>query len=410
MAGPARSSSCSTPSARSPTRPPTAASAEDAFHLVLPSLPGYGFSGEPTELGWESGRIAQAWAELMDRLGYTRYVAQGATSAPPSRTRWAAKVPTGLRGIHVNLLATALGHRRSAAGGVRAGTRGARRARDVHDGRLRLLPGAVHPAADDRLLLAGFTRRAGGLDARPRHGQLLQDLPCICRRRARRQPHPGQHPRQHHAVLADRHRRLGRPVVLGIRTVPRARAAGHAPRRSRFLSASQRSRAKSGLPRGAGSRRSTPASPTSTRSTGAATSPPGRSRSSSQLRCGRHSAHYVAAHGRLPCTAATRLAQRGALPTLLRRRRPDSRARWQNSRWVHRRASPSGVGQGAVHATHGNGRAVHDQSRDGLAQRLLNSASNRLCWRNYAVDIDRAPAYSRAAGHPPGCCSGHLRC
>jgi hypothetical protein len=45
---------------------------EDAFHLVLPSLPGYGFSGEPTELGWESGRIARAWAELMDRLGYTR--------------------------------------------------------------------------------------------------------------------------------------------------------------------------------------------------------------------------------------------------------------------------------------------------------------------------------------------------
>jgi hypothetical protein len=49
----------------------------DAFHLVLPSLPGYGFSGEPTELGWESGRIARAWAELMRRLGYTRYVAQG---------------------------------------------------------------------------------------------------------------------------------------------------------------------------------------------------------------------------------------------------------------------------------------------------------------------------------------------
>ena len=50
---------------------------EDAFHLVLPSLPGYGFSGEPAELGWESGRIARAWAELMHRLGYTRYVAQG---------------------------------------------------------------------------------------------------------------------------------------------------------------------------------------------------------------------------------------------------------------------------------------------------------------------------------------------
>jgi hypothetical protein len=49
--------------------------AEDAFDLVLPSLPGYGFSGEPTEVGWDSGRVAQAWAELMGRLGYGRYVA-----------------------------------------------------------------------------------------------------------------------------------------------------------------------------------------------------------------------------------------------------------------------------------------------------------------------------------------------
>jgi hypothetical protein len=51
--------------------------ADDAFHLVLPSLPGYGFSAEPTELGWESGRIARAWAQLMGRLGYARYVGQG---------------------------------------------------------------------------------------------------------------------------------------------------------------------------------------------------------------------------------------------------------------------------------------------------------------------------------------------
>ncbi len=51
--------------------------AEDAFDLVLPSLPGYGFSGEPTEIGWNPGRVARAWAELMHRLGFTRYVAQG---------------------------------------------------------------------------------------------------------------------------------------------------------------------------------------------------------------------------------------------------------------------------------------------------------------------------------------------
>ena len=62
-----------------PLTDPTAhgGTAEDAFHLVLPSLPGYGFSAEPTELGWESGRTARAWAELMHRLGYPRYVAQG---------------------------------------------------------------------------------------------------------------------------------------------------------------------------------------------------------------------------------------------------------------------------------------------------------------------------------------------
>jgi pimeloyl-ACP methyl ester carboxylesterase len=62
-----------------PLTDPTAhgGQAEDAFHLVLPSLPGYGFSGEPADLGWNVGRVAQAWAELMDRLGYTRYVAQG---------------------------------------------------------------------------------------------------------------------------------------------------------------------------------------------------------------------------------------------------------------------------------------------------------------------------------------------
>ena len=106
------------------------------------------------------------------------------------------------------------------AGGVRAGTGGARRAHHVLDGWLRHRPGAVHPAADDRLLPAGFTRRPGGLDARPRHGQLLQDLPRVRRRRARGQSHPGQHRRRHHAVLADGHRRLGRPVVLGVRTGP----------------------------------------------------------------------------------------------------------------------------------------------------------------------------------------------
>jgi pimeloyl-ACP methyl ester carboxylesterase len=83
--------------------------AEDAFHLVLPSLPGYGYSGEPAELGWESGRIARAWAELMGRLGYTRYVAQGGDVGASVTDAMGRQGPEGLVGIHVNLLGGAIG-------------------------------------------------------------------------------------------------------------------------------------------------------------------------------------------------------------------------------------------------------------------------------------------------------------
>jgi len=83
--------------------------AEDAFHLVLPSLPGYGFSSEPTEVGWNPGRIAQAWAELMRRLGYTRYVAQGGDVGAAVTDAMGRQAPGGLAGIHMNLLVTALG-------------------------------------------------------------------------------------------------------------------------------------------------------------------------------------------------------------------------------------------------------------------------------------------------------------
>jgi pimeloyl-ACP methyl ester carboxylesterase len=82
---------------------------EDAFHLVLPSLPGYGFSGEPRELGWESGRIARAWAELMRRLGYTRYVAQGGDVGATVTVFMGRQAPEGLAGIHLSLLAGVLG-------------------------------------------------------------------------------------------------------------------------------------------------------------------------------------------------------------------------------------------------------------------------------------------------------------
>jgi pimeloyl-ACP methyl ester carboxylesterase len=82
--------------------------AEDAFDLVLPSLPGYGLSEEPTELGWNPDRIAHAWAELMSRLGYTRYVAQGGDVGASVTDAMGRQGPEGLAGIHTNLLVTGL--------------------------------------------------------------------------------------------------------------------------------------------------------------------------------------------------------------------------------------------------------------------------------------------------------------
>jgi pimeloyl-ACP methyl ester carboxylesterase len=93
-----------------PLTDPTAhgGQAEDAFHLVLPSLPGYGFSGEPADLGWNVGRVAQAWAELMGRLGHDRYVAQGGDVGAAVTDAMGRQAPQGLLGIHLNLLVTVL--------------------------------------------------------------------------------------------------------------------------------------------------------------------------------------------------------------------------------------------------------------------------------------------------------------
>jgi pimeloyl-ACP methyl ester carboxylesterase len=93
-----------------PLTDPTAhgAAASDAFDLVLPSLPGYGFSGEPAEVGWDPGRIARAWEVLMDRLGYTRYVAQGGDQGAAVTDAMGRQAPEGLAGIHLNLLRDAL--------------------------------------------------------------------------------------------------------------------------------------------------------------------------------------------------------------------------------------------------------------------------------------------------------------
>ncbi len=91
-----------------PLTDPTAhgGTAEDAFDVVIPSMPGYGFSGKPTVTGWDPDHIARAWAELMKRLGYTRYVAQGGDWGAVVSEAMGRQAAAGLRGIHVNLPAT----------------------------------------------------------------------------------------------------------------------------------------------------------------------------------------------------------------------------------------------------------------------------------------------------------------
>jgi pimeloyl-ACP methyl ester carboxylesterase len=88
-----------------PLTNPTAhgASASDAFHVVIPSMPGYGFSGKPTKIGWDPARIARAWVMLMKRLGYTKFVAQGGDWGAIITDVMAAEAPSGLLGIHSNM-------------------------------------------------------------------------------------------------------------------------------------------------------------------------------------------------------------------------------------------------------------------------------------------------------------------
>src|SRR5262249_18385183 len=78
----------------------------DAFHLVIPSIPGFGFSGQPTTPGWDVPRVARAWAELMRQLGYGRYVAQGGDWGMPISLQVGLADPEHVAGVHVNMLAT----------------------------------------------------------------------------------------------------------------------------------------------------------------------------------------------------------------------------------------------------------------------------------------------------------------
>ena len=149
------------------------ASASDAFHLVIPSLPGHGFSGKPTETGWDPIRIARAWVELMNRLGYTEFVAQGGDWGNAVTEQMALLKPPGLLGIHTNMPATvppdiskAIAVRRPAAvGPLRRREEGIRGAGPLLRDRRRLRQRDGQPPAD-ALRHRRLTGRLGRLDAR----------------------------------------------------------------------------------------------------------------------------------------------------------------------------------------------------------------------------------------------------
>ena len=198
-----------------PLTDPTAhgGSAEDAFHVVVPSIPGYGFSGKPTETGWGPERIARANIELMKRLGYTRFVAQGGDWGAIITDLMGVQAPPELIGIHTNMPGAVppeiSGDARAAAGRTPAGLsrptrRGLRGAdRRLHEGhRLRDRDAA---ASADALRNLRFAGRAGRLDARPRRAQLRRHHARVRRRATGGQPHPGRGPRQRDPDLVHEH-------------------------------------------------------------------------------------------------------------------------------------------------------------------------------------------------------------
>ena len=204
-----------------PLTNPTAhgASASDAFHLVIPSMPGYGFSGKPAETGWGPERIARAYAELMKRLGYDRYVATGGDWGAEIVERMGVQAPPGLLGIHTNF-----------AGAVRPNVSAAVQAGDpsgLDDEETRIFDELLTLFLDGRGLCnrerdapagavrnCGFTHRPRRLDDRPRRDQHGDDLSRLCRRGPGR-PDPRRRARQHHPLLVDEYGGLCGTPLLG---------------------------------------------------------------------------------------------------------------------------------------------------------------------------------------------------
>ena len=203
---------------------------------MLPSVPGYGFSGEPTELGWGIARTAQAWAELMRRLGYARYVAQGGDVGALVTDMLGRQAPAGLAGIHINLLGAAL----AIADKLPKESEQERAALDAlamfrASGFGYYLEQATRPQTIGYALLDSPVALAAWMLDHDTDSY-YKVAARVHRRQALGWSHPRPRPRQHHDVLADGHRRLGGPRVLGER--PGAGARGRTGSSARLCSRS----------------------------------------------------------------------------------------------------------------------------------------------------------------------------
>ena len=173
-------------------------------------MPGYGFSGKPTTTGWGPESIARAWAVLMKRLGYTRYVAQGGDWGGQVTDQMGAQAPPELLGIHTNFPGAVRDDVTAAvlSGGAPPAGLDAEETRVYEKLKVFWATDVTVCAPDgdastDAVRNRGFTHRPGGLYARPRRDQLGADRTRL--RRTRRGPDTRRRPRQRHALLVDEH-------------------------------------------------------------------------------------------------------------------------------------------------------------------------------------------------------------